>query len=305
MFLFENDLCPKKFYSSGGFEGKKPSIKTLELTQPNGGEVFLAGTDTIITWEGVPPNEPVKIEYSIDNGLNWIIASHYLTGFNYTWHVPKTPSNQCLARVTARASLDSYCDNPDVEICGKIWMGCNLDIETYRNGDSIRQVFSDGEWRDAYYNGEGVWCYYNNNDSLGQIYWKLYNWHAVNDPRGLAPGGWHVASDSEWIELENCLGGRSVAGGKLKITGTLEGGDGLWYSQNTGATNEVGFSALPGGFHDSSSGYGFLGEEGRWWTSTESSKGAGLFVKLGHNYNFITHGGNIGSYGYSVRCIRD
>ena len=108
-FEIENDVCPKKYYASGGFRGIKPTVKTLKLIHPNGNEVFVAGSDTIITWEGVLPEEPVKIDYSTNNGVEWILIADSISGLSYNWRIPKTPSNQCLARVTAKTTnLDSY-----------------------------------------------------------------------------------------------------------------------------------------------------------------------------------------------------
>ncbi len=100
-FAFENDNCPRKYYASGGWKGKKPTIRTLKLLHPNGGEVFVAGSDTIITWEGVGPDDPVLIEYRINNVAKWDTIADKVTGLSYNWRVPRTPSNQCLARVTA------------------------------------------------------------------------------------------------------------------------------------------------------------------------------------------------------------
>jgi formylglycine-generating enzyme required for sulfatase activity len=102
-FEIENTLCQTRLYASGGWKGKKPLIKTLKLMHPNGGEVFVAGSDTVITWEGVGPDEPVKLEYSTNNGTNWLTLSERATGLSYNWRVPRIASTQCLARVTADA----------------------------------------------------------------------------------------------------------------------------------------------------------------------------------------------------------
>jgi uncharacterized protein (TIGR02145 family) len=80
----------------------------------------------------------------------------------------------------------------------------NLDVVTYRNGDIIPQVTDPSLWSSL---TTGAWCYYNNDANNGGIYGKLYNWYAVNDPRGLAPEGWHVPTDEEWETLTNKLGG--------------------------------------------------------------------------------------------------
>jgi formylglycine-generating enzyme required for sulfatase activity len=122
-FTFENDLCPAKFYASGGFPGKKAAIRTLKLIQPNGGEVFLAGSDTVITWEGVSPYEPVTIEYRTDDNQPWIKLTDSAKGLSYKFHIPKIASDKYLARVTAKAVTIEY-DNDMVLIpAGTFQMG--------------------------------------------------------------------------------------------------------------------------------------------------------------------------------------
>ena len=134
------------------------------------------------------------------------------------------------------------CTGDEVQICNQIWMTKNLNVDHYRNGDPVRHCQTEEEWQDAAAKKEGGWCFYNNDSLNGEIYGKLYNWYAVSDPRGLAPEGWHVPSDTEWAELVNCLGGSLVAGGKLKQIGIEH-----WLSPNTGASNETCFSALGAG----------------------------------------------------------
>ena len=303
-FEIENDICPTKYYASGGWKGKKPTIRTIKLLHPNGGEVFVAGSDTVITWEGVSPDEPVKLQYSTNNGLKWITIADSAKGHSYTWRVPKTSSNQCLARVTAAAKTASYCGNPDVEICGIIWMGCNLDVETYRDGSPIRHCQTEAEWIDAGNKKEGAWCYYNNDPANGELYGKLYNWYAVNDPRNLAPKGWYLPADDEWAELENCLDS-PFAGGKLKSTGTIEDGDGLWISPNRGATNESGFSAVPGGFRDRNGTFHLLGFHCYWWSTMELNVSNAWYRNvMFQNENFGRNSHDKKS-GLSIRCVKD
>jgi uncharacterized protein (TIGR02145 family) len=311
-FTIENDICPTQFFASGGFPGKKPKIRTLKLIHPNGGQVFVVGMDTVITWEGVLPSEKVKIDYSTNNGTSWTTISDNAVGLSYKWRVPKTPSNNCLARVTAKVT--SGCLNGEIQICNQIWMVCNLDVAYYRNGDSIPHVTDQTQWSKL---TTGAWCSYNNSDSLGKIYGKLYNWYAVNDTvhGGLAPAGWHVSTDAEWTELENCLGGSAVAGGKLKSTGTIEGGDGLWYSPNTDDTYLSGFSGLPGGYRKyydtySYDSYDRIGYEGYWWSSTEyfntpNYSSAARFRKLFTEYSLIYRYYENEGCGFSVRCVKD
>ncbi len=313
-FTFENDLCPVYYYASGGFPGKKPKTQTLKLIQPNGGESFVVGMDTVITWEGVLPEDSVKIEYTIDKGLNWLPIADSVTGLSYQWKIPKTPSSECLARVTAKVKFDSVTtdtipdpdpetDSVKIQICNQIWMKHNLTVDHYRNGDKIPEVTDPSKWKDL---TSGAWCYYNNDPANNRLYGKLYNWYAVNDPRGLAPDGWHIASLNEWDDLEKCLGGSSVAGGKLKSIGTKEGGDGLWYSPNKGATNESGFNALPGGWLNADSGiFSALGYTSTFWTFTESGSMVAWSKGLYQNGAYISQSVKNKNWGFSVRCIRD
>lgn len=122
-FTFENEICPTKYYASGGFPGKKPTVRTLKLLQPNGAEVFVAGSDTTIIWEGVLPEEKVKIEYSIDSGTTWIPICDTASGLSYSWRVPNTPSNKCLVRVIAKNNSVAYGDNMVLISAGSFDMG--------------------------------------------------------------------------------------------------------------------------------------------------------------------------------------
>jgi uncharacterized protein (TIGR02145 family) len=196
------------------------------------------------------------------------------------------------------------CEKPivnEVKICSQFWMTKNLDVDHYRNGDPIPEVKDDTQWANL---KTGAWCYNNNDPINGEIYGKLYNWYAVNDPRGLAPVGYHIPTDAEWTELENCLGGSVIAGGKLKSTGTIEGGDGLWLSPNTGATNSSGFSGLPGGNRDDNGDYhGTL--IGIWWSSTEGGETIALIGGLGYDIADIVRYYDSKVCGFSVRCVRD
>jgi uncharacterized protein (TIGR02145 family) len=295
-FSIENDICPAKFYATGGFPGKKAAVRTLKLIQPNGGEVFLAGSDTIITWEGVSPNEPVTIEYRTDDNQPWIKLTDTAKGLSYKFYVPKIASDKYLARVTAKVGIgNEYCE---IQICNQTWMCENLNVDTYRNGDPIPEVKDEIKW---YRLTTGAWCYYNNDPANGEIYGKLYNWYAVNDPRGLAPDGYHIPTDAEWTELETCLGGYKVAGGKLKSTGTVEGGDGLWLSPNTGATNSSGFSGLPGGCRSKDGSVYIIRAGGYWWSSTEN----GAWYHLNYFDALLKMHYFFKDEGYSVRCVRD
>ena len=199
--------------------------------------------------------------------------------------------------------LISYYNNlyaqSSVKIGNQTWMTQNLDVEKFRNGDIIPQVTDSTAWAAL---TTGAWCYYKNDPANGAIYGKLYNWYAVNDPRGLAPTGWHVPSDTEWTTLSTTLGGESVDGGKMKATGTT-----IWTTPNTDATNESGFAGLPGGFRYSNSNGGFyyIGKNGYWWSSTEFATLTAWFRNLSYKevdlHLHLYHK----RVGFSVRCLRD
>ena len=150
------------------------------------------------------------------------------------------------------------------------WTKENLNVSKYRNGDIIPQVTDPTEWNNL---TTGAWCYYNNDPANGEIAGKLYNWYAVNDPRGIAPVGWHVPTDNEWSNLTSYLG--SSAAGKMKETGTLH-----WVFPNTGATNSSGFTAIPGGLRSGGGFYNTFNFYSYYWSSTQFDSLNGIFRLL-------------------------
>lgn len=133
-----------------------------------------------------------------------------------------------------------------------------------------------------------------------QTYGVLYNWKAAVN---VCPEGWHLPTNTEWTELTNYLGGTSVAGGKLKETGTTH-----WASPNTGATNETGFSALPGGWRHHSGVFGFNGIDGLWWSATEANINNIIDAYrwgVPFDGSYIGHISESKKTGLSVRCVRD
>jgi uncharacterized protein (TIGR02145 family) len=190
-----------------------------------------------------------------------------------------------------------------ISIGNQCWTQSNLNVTRYRNGDIIPEVQDAEQWANL---TTGAWCYYANSTANGTVYGKLYNWHAVNDPRGLAPTGWHVPSLDEFVALMDYLGGQDVAGGKMKSTGTQ-----YWTSPNTDATNESGFSGLPGGVRgaygpSSATSFSSIGIDGNWWISTvDGDSQQPLYITLYYNYSILEFDGVPKTDGHSVRCIRD
>jgi uncharacterized protein (TIGR02145 family) len=189
---------------------------------------------------------------------------------------------------------------------GQEWMAENLRTTTYANGDPIPNVTDQMAWQQL---TTGAWAHYQNNSSYENPYGKLYNWYAVADPRNVCPANWHVPTDAEWNALVNYLDPANgnngeystTAGGKMKSTGTQ-----YWQAPNGGATNESGFSGLPGGIRDGYDGaFSSLGGQGNWWSASESGAESAWF-RFVDNAN-----ADLDRYylnkrnGFSVRCLRD
>lgn len=149
-----------------------------------------------------------------------------------------------------------------VTIGTQVWMKENLKTTKYNDGTAIPLVIDSPDWSNLKTPGYTWNICGNNEDSIIAIYGALYNWYTVNTGK-LCPTGWHVPSDNEWTTLITYLGGENVAGGKLKA-GTAD-----WGSPNIGATNESGFTALPGGVCYADGDYSGIGGDGFWWSSSE------------------------------------
>ncbi len=188
--------------------------------------------------------------------------------------------------------------NNEVKIGNQIWMTKNLDVSMFRNGDPIPEAKTAEQWIAYGQAGEAAWCYYDNDPANGAKYGKLYNWYAVKDSRWLAPVGYHIPSDAEWTSLTTYLGVHGVAGAKMKSkTG---------WNNNGNGTNSSGFSGLPGGNRVSDGTFNNVGNNGNWWSSTESDALNILVRNLyyGTGRLYINYHENK-NYGFSVRCIRN
>ena len=188
---------------------------------------------------------------------------------------------------------------PLVTICNQTWTKTNLNVSKYRNGDIIPQVTDATQWAAL---TTGAWCYYANISSNGITYGKLYNWYAVNDARGLAPAGYHIPTDAEWTSLTTCLGGETIAGGKMKSTDTS-----LWQSPNTNATNSSNFTGLPSGIRNNINNITFssINQYTGFWSVTENNTSLAWYRALGFNGGNVQRGIDTKQTGLSVRCLKD
>ena len=191
-----------------------------------------------------------------------------------------------------------------VQIGDQLWMAENLKTTHYRDGSEIPTGYSDSEWTNLL---TGAFAVYDDNESNANTYGNLYNWYAVDDERGVCPASWHVPTDGEYTALTDYLGGTSVAGGKMKecTEGSCPESE-YWNSPNTGATNESGFTGLPGGYrYDGIGYYSNMGFGGYFWSSTESNSDYAWLRLLGYLSSGVYRLGNSKENGFSVRCVMD
>jgi uncharacterized protein (TIGR02145 family) len=188
-----------------------------------------------------------------------------------------------------------------IAIGNQCWTAQNLRTSHFDDGTLIENLTVNNEWANT---TSPAWCHYNNNELTFEIpYGKLYNFYTVVDSRNVCPTGWHVPTIDEWIELRTFLGGGGVAGGKLKSTS-------LWQAPNTGATNEVDFTALPGGCRDNLGSFQFhtgLTQYGYWWSSSEHEMNdlQGKSITLNSESAAVTLMNDWKTWGSSVRCVKD
>ena len=176
-----------------------------------------------------------------------------------------------------------------IKIGNQIWMNENLNVSNFRNGDPILEAETNEEWIRAAKEGSPAWCYYENNSVNGEKFGKLYNWYAVNDPRGLAPNGWHIPNINDWIKLIDYFGGGKTAAPEFR--------------------DKTGFAAIPNGglrynFNDLFYMNFMWGEADEFWSST---------IMEGNNIStmHLLYNVNAGTFfaskqdGLYVRCLRD
>jgi|GEM_PF-1318188 len=270
---------------------------------------FVGGTPSSSTAQSpsvvynTPGTYDVVLTVSNANGSNSLTRPTYITVSN--------GSPPCGGQSTV-TDIDGNVYNV-VAIGDQCWMAENLKTSQYQDGSSIPNETEDNTWVEL---ASGAWAHYNNNSQYDAIYGKLYNWYAVSDPRNVCPTGWHVPTDAEWQQLEAALGmpstelaqtafrgGAQNVGGKLKSAGTQ-----YWYTPNYGATNESGFSGLPGGFRNTNGangGYLVMEFQSLWWSSTESDLDWAWFRKIHYNFNSVYRLTEFKSNGFNVRCVKD
>ncbi|MEI6090474.1 MAG: fibrobacter succinogenes major paralogous domain-containing protein [bacterium] len=282
------------FMLSLTLKGVEPVVK-FYLEDGNSKEYRL---EDFIEMSFVKSNLPYLMEVFIDGAKNSYNVKNISTLEFSDLNTLKINLSSSVENINI-GDIDSitFIRNPynQITIGPQTWMKKNLDVEYYRNGEIIPQVTDSAEWQNL---KTGAWCYYNNDPVMGAIYGKLYNWYAVNDPRGLAPAGWRVPHNSDLTILLNSLGGEAVAGGKLKEAGTNH-----WQYPNTGATNESGFTALPGGARYPK--FSELGFSNFMWTQDKANVSLVYSWTLSYDKANQPWGCSAMCSGLSVRCVEE
>ena len=184
-----------------------------------------------------------------------------------------------------------------VEIGTQVWMAENLKSTKYNDGGAIPLVEDNTAWTQLTDHG---YCWYDNLATYKNVYGAIYNFYAASNTK-LCPVGWHVPTDEQYAALITSLGGSSIAGGKMKESGTT-----LWASSSNPGTNESGFTGLPGGWRSSANGaYKELTVCGEFWTSTPYSTTGGYSYYLDYYYKGIYREYVNKTVGFSVRCIKN
>ena len=193
-----------------------------------------------------------------------------------------------------------------VKIGDQLWMAENLRTSKYNDGKPIYRVINGWSTLDT-----AAYCWYSDDSATYNLeYGKLYNWHAVKTGK-LAPEGWHVATDADWKELELFLGmveddldlidWRGVdEGGKLKETGLVH-----WATPNEGATDSVGFTALPGGYRFMDNSSRDMKNNCYFWNADSYSSSDAYYRILDKDVAEICRTHFQKSAGFSIRCVKD
>ena len=187
----------------------------------------------------------------------------------------------CIALCFAMlASFTAFAQSSgDVKIGTQIWTSKNLDVSTFRNGDKILEAKNEEEWKKANKNKKAAYCYYNYKSKYGKVYGKLYNWYAVNDPRGLAPKDYHIPSDIEWKQLTDFVGDKDL--------------------------NNSGFNGLKCGYLDNLGFFEDLEMNDYWWSSSEKDAENAWYRARFWDSDEVYRSDNSKNCGLSVRCIKD
>jgi len=303
-----------QIFYGGQIEFTTPATPFISIKSPTTATHWLAGEEHLILWDDNIA-ENVNISLFQNNVLFKSIVSNYSSTGSYTWIVPSdiVYGNDYQIKISGTVTGKAVDLSPNFKMSEKHgssnnfvfqsityktkkigtqwWMSENLKTTKYNDGNDI--PYQNTSW--AGLTTPAYRDYPNANDNV--TYGFLYNWYAANTGK-LCPAGWHVPSTADWDNLCQYYAGNSLAGGALKEAGTLH-----WTSPNTGASNESGFNALPGGYHLSS--ITAMGTYGSWWSSNQYDSNNAVVIGLNNSNTYVNSNNNSKSSGSSIRCVRD
>ena len=267
------------------------SVVTLHLTiAPNlpasviitsTGNTICAGTS--VTFTATPTNG------GTDPAYQWKLNGNNV-GTNSTTYINSSLVNADVVTVVMTSN-----DLSVATIGTQLWTNKNLNVATYRNGETIPKVENGADWATL---TTGAYCYFNNDSTTyAALYGKLYNWYAVHDTLhgGLAPTGWHVSTDAEWTILTTSLGANP--GTQLKATSG-------WNNSGNGS-NSSGFACLPGAARRNTGVFGSVGTNGNWWSWTENNSTTSWFRALASASSNVNRSNTNKRDGLAVRLVKD
>lgn len=282
-------------------------------TALTGGMVISDGgatvTDRGVCWSNSP--NPTTADFKNSLGAGTVIFSSALSGLtpNTTYYVRAYATNSAgtgYGNEISFITLESVGNVTDadgnvyqtISIGTQMWIKENLKTTKLSDGTPIALV-ADNTWSTI--TSPGFGWYNNDAATYKDLFGGYYNWYSVNTGK-LCPAGWRVPSDADWATLFGYLGGTSVGGGKMKEAGTAH-----WASPNTGATNESGFTGLPGGYRFPSDGTTFGGKTqlASWWTTTQPDQSEGFYKQLQWDNTVVSQAGGVKNWGRNVRCVKE
>jgi uncharacterized protein (TIGR02145 family) len=301
--------------------GAAPIVTTVTATGLSSSGATLNGTvngnglSTTISFEygltasygqaatATPGQVPGNGTYSVNailTGLTQGTTYHFRikavnsAGTSYGYDLPFTTTNAS----TPVTDIDGNIYTT-VIIGSQVWMKEGLKTTKYTDGTAIPNVTDNTAWST---NSTGAYSDFSNTAAYSNTYGRLYNWYVVasTNAKKVCPTGWHVPDDSEWTTLITFLGGESLAGGKLKETGTTH-----WFTPNAGATNESEFTALPGGYRSGTGTFGLLGNTGFWWSSAEANTTYAWYLYMYYDSSSAIKSDMDKHDGFSVRCVKN
>jgi len=309
-FVIENNLCPENYYASASYNTKKPKKPTLKLLQPNGGEIYPAGNDTLITWEGVLPSDTVKLDYSTDKGITWFKITDTATGLKYLWrNIPNTPSNLCLARISFGDAVPS--DNgPNIlwqKTYGSLENDEGLKFVTLSDTGFLLTGNSKSRSYDTSHTSGGTDILVIRTDKNGNELWgKLIGGDGDEDATAVIP-----ALDSGLIIVGKTNSTRGTIkqshGGSDGLIIKLDDFGNIQWSKTIGGSAEDGFFSI---IQTYDNGYFLCGYS--WSQNDDLSENKGKsdiwVVKLNVDGNIIwqkTYGGSEYDVAYSAKQLAD